>query len=250
MIKPGFIKAQVARSAANKQTTPFLRRLVFSTVDEVATAHYGPRYSTKCLQASACIQAVLGRFGVKSQLWIGAMCVAEVFDEPGYESWGGFWDQDHHVWVITEYAELVDLSISQLHRHPRCRRPDGVSIPALWWTDLDQWPPVIRYLPDSPIKIGLEGEDADDLASFQAKVMAALDARLATSTVQSTAFGRILSDVEWMNEATERGDPWLTRALVFVDTAIAFPDWIRERERELLRLGLQAPSRLAGFAGN
>jgi hypothetical protein len=36
VIKPGFIKAQVARLAANRRTSMFLRRLVFSIVDEVA----------------------------------------------------------------------------------------------------------------------------------------------------------------------------------------------------------------------
>lgn len=83
MIKPGFIKAQVAKPAANGETSNFLRRLVFSVVDRVAKAHYGPLYSTKYFQVSAAIQAVLDRLGIESRLWIGAVCIAEVFDEPG-----------------------------------------------------------------------------------------------------------------------------------------------------------------------
>ena len=182
-------------------------------------------------------------------MWIGAVCVAEVFDEPGHASWGGFWDQDHHIWLATEYFEYVDLSISQCHRHPRCRRPDGVPIPALWWSDVTQWPPVIRYLPDSPVAMGLEGEDALDLARFRAKVMAALDGHIATRTVQDTAFDRILIGVESMNEGFDRGDQWLTRAIVFQDSGVPFPNWIREREQELMTLGARAPSRLAGVPG-
>lgn len=50
-----------------------------------------------------------------------------------------------------------------------------------------------------------------------------------------------------MNEATRQGDPWLTRAVVFVDGHIPFPDWVQERQRELTRLGLSAPRRLAGL---
>jgi hypothetical protein len=173
--------------------------------------------------------------------------VAEVFEDQGYATWGGFWDQDHHLWLTTQYDELVDLSISHVHRHPRSRRSDGIAMPAVWWNDLGQWPPVIRYLPDAPVKIGLQGEDAADLARFQGKVMMALDARLATGSVQDTAFGRILSDIEWMNEATRLGDPWLTRAVVFVDGRIPFPDWIQDRERELNSLGATAPRRLAGL---
>lgn len=247
MIKSGFIKAQIAKSVANRQTSPFLRRLVFSVVDEVANAHYGVHYPTKCFQVSAAIQAVLDRFGIESRLWVGAVCVAEVFEDPGYATWGGFWDQDHHLWLTTQYDELADLSISQVHRHPRSRRTDGIAMPSVWWNDLGQWPPVIRYLPDAPVKIGLQGEDAADFARFQEKVMTALDARLATGSVQDTAFGRILCDIEWMNEATRLGDPWVTRAVVFVDGRIPFPAWIQERERELNRLGATAPRRLAGL---
>jgi hypothetical protein len=82
MIKPGFIKAQVVKSAANKEGSPFLRRLVFSVVDESAKAHRGPLYSTKCFQVSGVIRAVPRRFGIESRLWVGAICVAEVFEDP------------------------------------------------------------------------------------------------------------------------------------------------------------------------
>lgn len=86
--------------------------------------------------------------------------------------------QDHHIWLTTEYDELVDLSISHCHRHPRSRRTDGIPMPPLWWNDLGQWPPVIRYLPDAPVRIRLQGEDAADLARLEREVMTALDARL------------------------------------------------------------------------
>lgn len=79
--------------------------------------------------------------------------------------------------------------------------------------------------------------------------MAALDEHLATRSVQDTTFERMLSGVESMNERTERGDPWLARAIVFQDRGIPFPDWIQERERELIALGPKAPSRLVGVTG-
>ena len=44
-------------------------------------------------------------------------------------------------------------------------------MPPLWWNDLGQWPPVIRYLPDAPVRIGLQGEDAADLARLAREVM-------------------------------------------------------------------------------
>jgi hypothetical protein len=249
VIKPGFIKAQVGNSAANGETSNFLRQLVLSVVDAVAMKHYGSAYPLKCLQVSAAIQAVLNRFGIGSRLWLGAVCVAEVFDEAGQESWGGFWGGDHHVWLVTDYLEYVDLSISQCHLHPRCRRQDGVPIPPIWWSDVTQWPTVLRYLPDSPIKIGLEGEDAADLNEFLTTVMAALDRHLTTRTVQDTQFRRLLSDAASMNEGFDQGNPWLVRAIVFQEKGIPFPAWIRTREQELRTFGPRATSRLAGTSG-
>lgn len=131
MIKSCFVKAQVANSAANWRTSTFLRRLVFSVVDEVADAHYGAHYPSKCFQASAAIRAVLDWFGIRSRLWVGTVCVAEAFEYPGYATWGGFWDQAHHLWLTTQYDELEDLSIVRVHRHPRCRRSDGIAMPSV-----------------------------------------------------------------------------------------------------------------------
>lgn len=118
-------------------------------------------------------------------------------------------------------------------------------------SNVTQWSTILRSCPtrNSPIVIGLEGEDAQDLASFQRKVMAALDEHLATRSVQDTTFRRMLSGVESKNERTERGDPWLARAIVFQDQGIPFPGWIQERERELIALGPKAPSRLVGVTG-
>jgi hypothetical protein len=144
-----------------------------------------------------------------------ALCLWLKFSKtPGYAMWGGFCDQDHHRWLTTQYDDLVDLSISRVHRHPRCRRSDGIAMPSVWWNDLRQWPSIIRYLHDAPVKIGLQGEDAADLATFQGKVMTAHDARLATGSVQGTAFALILCDVDEMNQATCMGNLWLTRTVV------------------------------------
>jgi hypothetical protein len=250
MIKSGFIKSQVSKSVAAGQTSNFIRRLAFSVVDSVAAEHYcGSLYSTKCLQVSAAIQSVLNRLGIESELWMGAVCVAEVFEELGHEAWGGFWDRDHHIWLVTAFREYVDLGIAQAHRHPRSRRADGIPIPALWWSDVTRWPSVIRYLPDSPISIGLEGEDARDLAEFQADVMTALDRHIASSTVHDTRFPRMLTGVESMNAGTEQGDRWLTRAIALQERGTPFPSWIREREHELTTLGTGAQSRLIDVPG-
>lgn len=41
MIKPAFLKAQVAKAKTRRRTPPFLRRLVAQAVDATAREHYG-----------------------------------------------------------------------------------------------------------------------------------------------------------------------------------------------------------------
>lgn len=249
MIDKEFLASQKADSFAGGQTMPALRELVFSIVDQVARQHYGSTYPIKCLQTAAAVKSLLSRLGIKSQLWMGAVCAAEVFREPGVVAWGGFWDKDHHIWLATEFYEYVDLSISQLHLHPRRRRADAIPMPPLWWSDIGSWPPVLKYLPDTPIQIGLEfQEDIDDMKAFQAAVDSAFETILQHGDVEKIAFGAILGGPETMNALYEQDNEWVVRALVFQEQSIDFPDWIRDREAELIaahQRGERAESRLS-----
>lgn len=248
VIKPAFLKLQIKKSLAQKCTTPFLRRLTLGTTNLVATAHYGSSYATKCLQTSAAIQSVLHGFGIGSQLWMGATCFAEVFEQHGIGKWAGFWDNDHHVWLVTEFGELVDLSVTQMHLHPRSQRSDVIPVPPIWWDQIDCWPPVIRYLPDAPISIGFDDPaDSGDLRELLGKTRNKLDETLQKKEVESIAFGPILANSATMNALHEKGHPWLIRAILFQDRSIPFPTWIQEREAELMAAHLRgepAASRL------
>lgn len=247
MIKPSFIKKQVEKASRVQATSPVLRSLVFSVVDQVAQDHYGNQYPLKCLQTAAAIQQLLTTIGIKSNLWCGAVCFAEVFDQASDISWGGFWGEDHHVWVVTEFKEYVDLSISRLHQHPKSRRTDGSPVPAVWWDDITRWPPVIRYLPDSPIGIGLKGSDARDLAHFLRRVEQAFSDFLAHGQIDAVKFSPLLAGPDAMNDLYARGLPWAVRSYVIQERNIPFPSWIVEREEELWSAwaaGTTAPSRM------
>lgn len=247
MIKESFIKKQVEKAARIGATPPVLRSLVLSLVDQVAQEHYGDQYPLKCLQTAAGIQHVLAAIGIQSRLWCGAVCFAEAFEDVPNISWGGFWDQDHHIWVITEFKEYVDLSISQLHRHPRSRRADGIPIPAVWWDDITLWPPVIRYLPDSSVGIGLKGEDAVDLTRFLQRAEQAFRGLLTQGRVDSIKFGPLLAGPNSMNDLYAQGLPWAVRSYFIQEHSIPFPAWIADREGELWNAweaGRRAPSRL------
>lgn len=249
MIKPRFIDGQVQKSRRAKQTTPFLRRLVATTVDQVARAHYGNAYSTKCVQASIAVQRLLRRLHIASQVWLGAVCAAEVFESPYVAGWGGFWGDDHHAWTTTEFHELVDLTAAEMTQHPRSSRPDGIAMPPLWWNDISQWPPVLRYLPDSPVEPCFPDlSDMADLDCFLTAVDRNLDDRLASGSVEAVTFGPMLTGAASLNALEAAGHPWVTRARGFLDRGTVPPPWIVERERELVaahRHGCRAPSRLA-----
>lgn len=252
MIKPAFLNAQKAKAASGR-TPPFLRRLAAGVVDRVALAHYDAAYSMKCLQTAHAVGQVLKRFGVDSQLWMGAFCAAEVYEAPGHQGWGGFWGDDHHVWLYTANSELVDLSVAQMHRHPASRRADGIAMPPLWWDDVAALPPVIRYLPDSPGRIEFpDAKDVEDLKIFIGLVMAELDRVLAEDEVEQVTFGPMLSSIADMDTLTDQGHPWLVRAIAFQERASRFPPWIEHRHEELTaawRSGVAAPSRLRGVEG-
>ena len=202
----------------------------------------------KCLQCFVAIKQLLHEFGVESRLWVGAVCEAEVFEEAGWIGWGGFWDQDHHIWLVTEFAEFVDLSISQLHLHPRRRRSDGIPIPPIWWSDIGTWPCVLRYLLDSPAGFAFNETDQADLELFLAKGTTSFDDCALEIEVGSPAFGPILHGSASMNELFEAGNAWVTRSIVLQHMSLPLPLWVQEREQEFLdahKRGQRASSRLA-----
>jgi hypothetical protein len=253
MIKANFLKSQAAKARTERRTPAFLRRLVGASVDGAARHHYGDAYAIKCLQTSWAVKTLLSDLGIGSRVWLGALCAAEVYEEWGHDGWGGFWGADHHVWLVTEFNELVDLSIAELHRHPVSRRSDGIPIPPLWWETLDSWPPVIRYLPDSVVgNVALSPPEMSDLDAFTEATRARCSSLIAERRVDQISFGPFLESVDSMNRLHETGHPWLTRAIAFQDFGKTFPAWIREREAELIaafRAGQAAPSRLAAQPG-
>ena len=234
MIKRQFIKKQIEKSHHTKCTTLFLRRLIFQTVDVVTRAHYGNQYCMKCLQTSTGVQILLAEMGIKSRLTFGAVCVPKILKTGEFGGWTGFWGDDHHVWLETEFGDVVDLSISQLHQHPRTKFPE-IKTPAVWWNQRHGWPPFIRYLFDTQVD-KIELADADDQTSYEEfsdKVKAEFSVALADKFVQDIAFSPMLDDVDQVKTWAEENNPWATGALTVLEYQIAFPPWIVDRQWEI-----------------
>jgi len=90
MIIGHFIEKQLEKSFAQRRTSPFLRRLLFSPLDQAARQHYGDHYPMKCVQCAAVTTTILRSWGIKCGAHVGAMCIAEAFDDPHDFQWGGF----------------------------------------------------------------------------------------------------------------------------------------------------------------
>ncbi|MBT6225663.1 MAG: hypothetical protein HOI47_03280 [Candidatus Scalindua sp.] len=238
MIKNSFLKKQIENAQKEKKTPKFLRRLTFFVVDRVLKCHYSDTFPEKCFQSSLAINMVLRRFEIRSEAFVGAVCVAQVFEEENrFPSWNGFWGEDHHIWSCTEFGEFVDLTIRYLHLHPDTKDNKQLPMPALWWEDTIDWPRVIKYLHQDqrPVKPGFSDDEMRDLEIFKQLILTELDTVLDTCSVQEIEFHPILHGINSMNELHAKGDPWLCKSIMFQDLNLPYPTWIKEREAELMR---------------
>lgn len=235
MIKNSFIKKQLDKSRREKRTSDFIRKFIFYIVEKALKDHYGKVYSMKCLQSSVAISMIMNEFGIKSREFAGAVCVSRVFEDPNKPpGWNGFWGDDHHAWTITEYGEFVDLTISALHIHPLAKKHAQVPVPAVWWSDTEKWPLILKYLPEGAARIELPNEDALDLKEFKKRVSRELELTLQRKTVKEIHFSPILNGIDSLNNLYKAGDPWLKGSYILHKAKIPHPSWVVEREKQLM----------------
>jgi hypothetical protein len=229
-----FLTAQREDAHLIERTPRVVRSLIFSLVDAAARSHYADHYPIKCLQTSVAVQSLLERFGIGSTLWQGGICVAQVFERDKTLSWGGFWGENHHIWLITQFNEYVDLAIGQLHRHPNRSRDDAIAMPPIWWDEAGRWPSVIKYLPFSRVRPDLQGLAAHDLNTFVQLADTALERKLQARASQEVEFGPILHGPKGLNDLFEQGCPWVVRAIEFEQGSVLLPDEVLELEQALI----------------
>lgn len=251
MIKRAFLKKQVERSKCERRTSPFLRRLIMGVVDRSASEHYGSTYPTRCVQCSTALSMLLRDIGIRNFLTLGALCIVEVFIDGSPPMWGGFWNRDHHMWMTSEFGEIVDLTVSKLHQHPASQRREAFAAPPIWWSDCSAFPPIFRYLPDSPANPDVaDREGSADLSKFLILVRRRFAETLERADVAEIARPQILDGPETLQRLLDSGDEWTKGAFAVQQFRVPFPDWIVEREAELMecwRTRRRAPSRLAKF---
>lgn len=235
MITEQYLSDQIEQSKRNRKSTLFLRRFVFRVVDAALREVYGDNYSIRCLQSSVAIQELLTSLGISSKVFLGAVCLSRVSKvDPKDLSWAGFWGEDHHVWVATEWNEYVDLTIAQLHLHPVGDSKNDEPIPAIWWHPADRWPPIIRYIPTGLAALKLESNDAQNLERLKSAVVRHQAEVMRVAEPTRMLFEPVLFGPDHANDMAMQGHPWLQKSLRFQELGIPFPDWIINREQELI----------------
>ena len=233
MIPKSEIDDQVSEWRLKGQTAPFVQHFIMQIVDEAARKHYPKDYSMKCLQTAGAIRHLLQKFGIGSQLYAGAVCFTKVAPSGEYIGWTGFWGDDHHIWLHTEFNEIVDLSVSQLHNHPLTQGRE-LPVPAIWWDYRQGLPSIFKYLPDMPFaKIEMEDPEQTIYLKFLEYIDFLFDKYLSEKSPNDIFFERLLSHIGQLNEWTEAGDPWLNGSLEILDIQNPHPEWMIERQREI-----------------
>ena len=234
MIKESFLKKQINKSKREGKTSHFLKKLVFMVVDQALKDHYGNDRSMKCFQSSLVIQMVLEKIQIESTIIQGAVCVPKVFENSKQFGWEGFWGDDYHIWLQTEFYEWVDLTIHYLPLHPSNQHNNALlAMPSIWWEDATKSPRIIKYMQELGTIHVLEESSLNDLEEFKKITNTYFYKVLDTYTVQQIEFAPVLHDLYSMEKLYEKQEPWALKTLEFEKLEFPHPPWIQEREKEL-----------------
>jgi hypothetical protein len=145
-----------------------------------------------------------------------------------------FWDKDHHYWLVSQFGDIIDLTISQLHLHPQKKREDQIPLLPIWWSPLDQLPPLFRYLQNT------YGNPKIDLSESENQIFINytkyLQDKIESGTIDTDAFQHfnILTGEEKLSKLYENKNPW---PFVILDNhdKMDWPKWIKNKETNLLK---------------
>lgn len=235
MIDDSDLTSLVEHSKNQRSLNYILRKYIFRVTETSLVSVYNSNYSTLCLQSSYIIKAFLNNIGIKSTIFLGSLCVMKVsVDDPPIIGWTGFWDQEHHVWLITEFDEIVDLTISHLHLHPSTSGKGDEPIPPVWWNPIDVWPSIIKYLPEGPIQIQLEEKEMRLLEKLKDSLGSSIEFVNQNFSLDNNLFDDILFGPSSLDLLTSKGNSWLKKCLQIQNIHIQVPDWISNKENELI----------------
>lgn len=141
----------------NSAATPLpiianVSRLVCKVTDRTS----GDRSEFPLLVAAVTAEA-LRRVGIQSNIFYGQAAWVEIMENMS-PMWVGCWGEHSHIWVATEFGEVVDLTVGVSHRKRAHNNPDHkpkYSPPLLWSLEV---PAFYKYLPEGLAEVELTEE--------------------------------------------------------------------------------------------
>ena len=228
------IRPYYEEDRARKITTPLLRHIIATTITRTTNRVYKGNAPLKCMQSAAGIQHLLARVGIESKMIAGAVCFAKV-DAVTREvmGWSGFWNKDHHVWIVTGFEELVDISIAFLNDHP-LTKGEELAPPALWWPGSLGQPHFFRYLSDVRVDTQeFSGEEALLFSKFMEELDRDFDRICANLNPAEFHFAGLLGGEGELSRLLDERHPYLMVAVNQTPSILELPKWIVERQKEM-----------------
>lgn len=222
---------EIHRSRVNKKASNELKNFVLSCTHMFLVKHYGVNYSDRCLQSSLGINRILRHFGFNSILLEGGFCMPRTSFERKELGWQGFWGEDHHYWILTEFKEIIDLSISLSAQHPAFKNNEPYSPPPIWWQEKRGVPDFMIYL--STQSYGLNGifelQDPSDNLIMQHYLKDIEDFLNSSQLTYTSNFDYIFSDMSDFNSGLKRKDPWFLNCSFHSSIDLPIPKWFEDR---------------------
>lgn len=212
-----------------------LKKVIFHIVRNALIKVYGENYSIRCLQSSLAIIEIFNYYKVKSVIVEGNVCFALVYGKNPFQiSWGGFWDKDHHYWVMSQFQDIIDLTIAQFHLHPNTLIEDQIPILPIWWTPAEISPKLFKYLPDrygNP-KEQLEKDESDKIKKLKDIILYEIEhGDINLADVDKI---EIVTDMTKLNSLYNNGNIWIC-AVADMNNQIEFPEFIKAKEKILIK---------------
>lgn len=232
------LKNEIRKSKTNKRTTLELKKYLLTLTSNELINHYGENYSDRCLQASLGIKYLLACLGIKSHLVTGAACIPTASKLHHDIGWQGFWDQDHHHWLVNDLGELVDLTIHQVNLHPRSANTQRYDPPPIWWNNCSNVPAIIKYLPQTTYNFRQtftleEPQENEKMIAFLESIKSENSRFL--KKYSDSKFEKVLCSVSNLAEWETEEDSWTKGMRYYNDNFVPLPHWIIMREQELLQ---------------
>ncbi len=238
---------EVKKSHQEKNTSPLLRDYIFSLIDKTNEEFFGNRSSFKCAQTALATAYLLHKFNIKPIYILGAICVPKIAEDHTRSNWHGFWGADHHYWIMTEFGEIVDLSVAYIHGHPK-EQDTIFQMPPIWINTKNGMPNCFKYLPDQWFNIDfsngkpntsfeVDNDETTDLSPKEelSQYWKALDKNLELPKIKLR--NRFSCRIEsGITEESLKTFPsvYLNSIPAFLNLQLELPSWVRNRESELM----------------